>query len=314
MLTALFCFLSDTKQSGASTLSKLKVSNDQAELDDGRSPQTVENSASQQKTEEPVDYVESEGANKDTGVIEGAVAKERDGPMDDESPPAGTDPEREDVSDVHEVNEASTEVPQTTDANGDKANGRDAEEAKADAIIEPSGEEESFSSTGKEEENEAVTDKPDAPPGHPQSSVSDGGMDEGTASVGEANVDEDEPVDADHEELKDEKDDKVREREEPMTETEDDANIERHGVEEMRTDEEEDETKVLTKEGDGVNDEDNDNIEGCGTGEVGEGGEPAKATDDDSNIERSDHDNIEENGEGAGKESSSSVQPEAEES
>ena len=302
------CFFSDTQQqSGPAGLSKPEGASDRAQLDNGTSPTSAESAASERMTEEmPVSHVESEDTIRDTGAIQGAATNAHDDDMDDASPSAG------DVSDVDKMASiANTEFPPPTDADGDKANEEGVEEESA--IVEPSGEE-SSGLIGNEEEIKGVTDESLAAPGDPQSAVSGGGEDEGAGSAGEANVGE--PQDATGgEDLKDEKNEEAREEEESARDTEHDANGERNSVEEAKSGEGEGEKEENVKEGgDSVKNEKNGNTEGSGAGEVLDAEEPGEAAGGVSNDEATDQDNAEDNVVDDRKESSSSLQPEAEES
>ena len=302
------CFFSDTQQqSGPAGLSKPEGASDRAQLDNGTSPTSAESPASERMTEEmPVSHVESDDTIRDTGVIQGAATNAHDDDMDDASPSAG------DVSDVDKMASiANTEFPPPTDADGDKANEKGVEEEGA--IVEPSGEE-SSGLIGNEEEIKGMTDESSAAPGDPQSAVSGGGEDEGAGSAGEANVGE--PQDATGgEDLKDEKNEEAREEEESARDTGHDANGERNSVEEAKSGEGEGEKEENVKEGgDSVKNEKNDITEGSGAGEVLDAEEPGEAAGGVSNNEETDQDNAEDNVVDDGKESSSSLQPEAEES
>lgn len=223
--------------------------------------------------------------------------------MDNASPPA--DPEREDVSGMDvTINKASTENPPPMVADSDKATDGGVEEEGA--IIEPSGGE-SSGLIVNEEEIDAVTDESSTAPGDPQFAVSGGGVEEGASSAGEVNVGE--PQDGTGgEDLKDEK----NEEEERARDAEHGDDGEGNSVEETKGGEGEDEREKHVKEGgDSVN---NDNTEECGAGEELNAEEPGETASDVSNDEGTDQDNAENNVVGDGKESSSSLQPEAEES
>ena len=305
------CFLSDTQQqSGPVGLSKPEGASDQAQLDNGTSRTPGESPASERMTEMPVRHAESEDTIRDAGVIQGDARNAHDDDMDDASPPA--DPGREDGSDGDKMTSvANTEIPPPTDADSDKANEEGVEEEGA--IVEPSGEE-SSGLIGNEEEIEAVTDESSAAPGDPQSAVSGGGEDEVAGSAGEVNVGE--PQDATGgEDLKNEESEEAREGEERARNTEHGADGEGNSVEETKGGEGEGEKEEHVKEGgDSVNDEKNDNTEGCRAGEVLDAEEPGEAAGGVSNDEEIDQDNVTDNVVGDGKESSSSLQPEAEES
>ena len=303
------CFFSDTQQqSGPAGLSKPDGASDQAQLDNG--PTSAENAASERMTEKPMTHADNEDTIRDTGVIQGAATNAHDDEMDDASPLA--DPGREDVPDVDKMTSvANAEIPPPPDADSDKANEEGEEEEGA--IVEPSGEE-SSGLIGNEEEIKGVTDESLAAPGDPQSAVSGGGEDEGAGSAGEANVGE--PQDATGgEDLKDEKNDEAREEGESARDTEHDANGERNSVEEAKSGEGEGEKEENVKEGgDSVKNEKNDNTERSGAGEVLDAEEPGEAAGGVSNDEETDQDNAEDNVVDDGKKSSSSLQPEAEES
>ena len=275
------------------------------------SPESVERPASGQEMAKTADDVEmsANDANKDKGVLEEDAVKESDGSMDEEVPAAAT--EGEGVSDV---NEASIEVPKSTDVA--KADVSDAEEAKADLNAEPSGEDHS-SVDDKGEESESVPDKPSPVADDSEPTVADGGLDEDTtiANSAKVNVSADVPVSADGDGVKDEGEDMASETEEAG----DREVVEGNGdnMEESKEGEV-DEVQEPAKDSASVEEADHDVVgdkgEGEGDDEVVEGEEPVKEADDGGSGEGSDHSEVEEKNMDEEEKSSSPVQPETEES
>ena len=308
MQTALFCFLSDTHQRGPAGLSKPNGASDQAQLENRTSSPPVESPTSQEETEKATSYVECDDAINGTVVVEGTATAAQDESMDDDPPLAVVDPEREDVLDVDMVNKENAEAPLTSDASADRANDRETEVPEADAVVEPSGEV-SSGLIDEKEEIDAVTD-PQSASIDPQSAASDGGVDEHAGGAGEGNVGANEPIATG--DLKNMTDGETMEEEQP---TGDGADNEENGAAETVAGEGEDEIREPPNEGgDSVNDVENDDVEGCGEGEVLEGEEQKEVVDGRNNDEQSGGGNAEESGEGSEEQETNSVQPEAEES